>query len=55
MSVEKPKKVMTKVPSNFEELSEEERKEWVREASRAVLENLKDTPTTGEAVSKSTH
>jgi hypothetical protein len=49
MSVEKPKKVMTKVPSNFEELSEEERKEWVREASRAIVESLKDTPTRGKA------
>jgi hypothetical protein len=45
MSVEKPKKVMTKVPSNFEELSEEERKEWVREASQAILESLRDAPT----------
>ena len=55
MSVEKPKKVMTQVPSNFAELSEEARKEWVREASRAILENLKDIPTAGEADSKSTH
>ena len=49
MSVEKPKKVMTQVPSNFEELSEEERKEWLRDASRAILESLKDTPTRGKA------
>ena len=45
MSVEKTKKIMTKVPSNFEQLSADERKEWVREASQAILANLKDRPT----------
>ena len=49
MSVEKAKKVMTKVPSNFEELSEEERKEWVRKTSQAILESLRDAPTRGKA------
>ncbi len=45
MNDEKTKKVMTKVLSNFQELSEEERKKWVREASQAILESLRDAPT----------
>lgn len=40
MNDDRPKKSFTKVPGNYEQLSEEERKQWVKEASAAILKNL---------------
>jgi hypothetical protein len=38
---EKPTKSLTKVPANYSELSEEERKKWTAEAGKAILERIR--------------
>lgn len=38
---EKPSKAFTKVPANYRELSEEERRKWTAEAAQAIRENLR--------------
>jgi hypothetical protein len=38
---EKPTKSFTKVPANYSELSEEERKRWAEEAGQAIRESLR--------------
>jgi hypothetical protein len=38
---DRPKKVFTQLPENYLQLSEEERKQWTKEASAAILESLK--------------
>jgi len=38
---DRPKKSFLKVPENYQQLSEEERKQWAKEASAAILESLK--------------
>jgi hypothetical protein len=39
---EKPTKSFTKVPANYSELSEEERKQWTAEAAQRILESLRN-------------
>ena len=41
MNDDRPKKVFTRLPENYQQLSEEERKQWTKEASAAILESLK--------------
>jgi hypothetical protein len=38
---DRPKKSFLKLPENYQQLSEEERKQWTKEASGAILESLK--------------
>ena len=40
MKDDRPTKSFIKVPSNYAELSEEERKQWAAEAGAAILANL---------------
>ncbi len=44
----KPLKTFTKVPANYSELSEEERKEWAAQAAQKILEGLKDRKRDGQ-------
>jgi D-alanine-D-alanine ligase-like ATP-grasp enzyme len=37
----KPLKTFTKVPANYSELSEEERKEWAAQAAQRITESLR--------------
>jgi hypothetical protein len=39
---DRPKKSFIKVPSNYAELSEAERKQWAAEAGAAILKSLKE-------------
>jgi len=39
---DRPTKSFTKVPSNYAELSDEERKQWVAEAGAAILKSLQE-------------
>jgi hypothetical protein len=38
---QKPSKSFTKLPANYSELSEEERKKWTAEAAQRIRENLR--------------
>lgn len=38
---QKPLKTFTKLPANYRELSEEERKRWTAQAAQRILESLK--------------
>lgn len=38
---QRPQKAFTKVPANYEQLSEEDRKQWIKEASAAIVSSLK--------------
>ncbi len=38
---QKPLKTFTKLPANYSELSEEERKKWTAEAAQRILESLR--------------
>ena len=42
MNDDPPKKSFLKVPENYTDLSEEERKQWAKEAAAAILESLKE-------------
>ena len=44
---QKPAKTFTKLPANYSELSEEERKKWATEAGQRIVESLR--PRTGDA------
>lgn len=44
----KPLKTFTKVPANYSELSEEERKEWAAQAAQKIIEGLKDRKRDGQ-------
>jgi len=46
---EKPSKSFTKVPANYSELSEEERKKWTAEAAQLIREGLKDRKRDGRS------
>lgn len=41
MNDQRPQKAFTKVPANYEQLSEEDRKQWIKEASAAIVSSLK--------------
>jgi hypothetical protein len=41
MNDDRPKKSFIKVPANYAELSEEERKQWAAETGAAIVESLK--------------
>lgn len=41
MNDNRPKKSFLKLPENYQQLSEEERKQWTKEASATILESLK--------------
>jgi hypothetical protein len=45
---EKPTKSFTKVPANYSELSEEERKQWTAEAALAIRASLRDRKRDGD-------
>ena len=42
MNDDRPKKSFIKVPSNYAELSEAERKQWAAEAGAAILKSLQE-------------
>ena len=42
MSDDRPKKSFLKLPENYLQLSEEDRKQWTEEASAAILKSLKE-------------
>jgi len=40
--MEKPSKMFLKLPPNYSELSEEERKEWLAATAETIRDNLRD-------------
>lgn len=42
MNDDRPRKSFLKVPENYTDLSEEERKQWAKEAGAAIVKSLKD-------------
>lgn len=42
MSDDRPKKSFLKLPENYLELSEEERKQWTADAAAAIVKSLKE-------------
>jgi hypothetical protein len=42
MTDDRPKKSFIKVPANYAELSEGERKQWAAQAGAAIVESLKE-------------
>ncbi len=39
---DRPKKSFLKVPENYQQLSEEERKQWTADAAAAIVKSLKE-------------
>ena len=42
MSDDRPKKSFLKLPENYLQLSEEERKQWTADAAAAIVKSLKE-------------
>jgi hypothetical protein len=42
MNDDRPKKSFIKVPANYAELSEGERKQWAKEAGAAIVKSMKE-------------
>ena len=42
MNDDRPQKSFLKLPDNYQQLSEEERKQWAAEAGAAILKSLKE-------------
>ena len=42
MDDDRPKKSFLKLPDNYLQLSEEERKQWAKEAAAAILNSLEE-------------
>ena len=42
--MEKPSKMFLKLPANYSELSEQERKEWLAATAETIRENLRNRP-----------
>ena len=42
MNDDRPKKSFLKVPENYQQLSEEERKQWTADAAAAIVKSLKE-------------
>ena len=42
--MEKPSKMFLKLPANYSELSEQERKEWVAATAQAIVQSLSRLP-----------
>ena len=42
MNDDRPKKSFLKVPENYQQLSEEDRKQWTADAAAAIVKSLKE-------------
>ena len=42
MNDDRPKKSFLKVPENYQQLSEEDRKQWTADAAAAIVKRLKE-------------
>lgn len=42
MNDDRPKKSFLKLPENYTDLSQDERKQWAKEAGAAILKSLKE-------------